>query len=277
MSSDDHHTGEEVLHTATVVAREVFGDRLNAVFALGSLAHGGFAPVASDIDIALILQELTDDTPTQVDRVRQRSIAKASTPLAERLSIFWSDWHGVHHGPAGLARLPAVDRLDLLDHGRLLLGHDERARATRPAVGTLVVEGAEFACARFDDAYFARLHEPDRLVADGARTVTKTVLFPIRFLYTLNTGRIGHNAHAVDWYRSHGAYPVLADAAMSWRERGIADPAAATELLHSHLVAVYEEFFDAYTTALDVDGHTVAADDLRERRRSLSAYQTASF
>lgn len=276
MSSNDHHVGEEILHTATAVAREVFDDRLSAVFALGSLAHGGFTPACSDIDIALIVHELTGGTAHQVDQVRQLSIARVDTPLAARLSIFWSDWHGVHHGPAGHARLPAVDRIDLLDHGRLLLGRDERAGATRPDAGTLVREGAEFACALCGDAYLARLHEPAQLVADGARTTTKAVLFPIRFLYTLHTGTIGHNVHAADWYRAHGAYPELADAAMRWRENGITDPTAASALLNTSLVGVYEEFFDAYTAALAADGHTTVADALHERHRSLLTQGAAS-
>lgn len=272
MSSEGRHAGEEILQITAVMAREVFGDRLSAVFALGSLAHGGFVPLCSDVDVALILRELTGETSAQVARVKRLTTAEAPTPLAKRLSIFWSDWHGVHHGHGRLGRLPAVDRLDLLDDGCLLLGRDDRAGAIRPGVDTLVVEAAEFACARFDDAYLANLYEPDRLVADGPRAVTKTVLFPIRFLYTLSAGAIGHNGHAAHWYETHGAYPILADAAMRWREHGITDVAAATDLLASRIVGVYAEFFDAYTAALTANGHTTTANDLRERRHSLSAH-----
>jgi hypothetical protein len=271
VGSVDDQAGEEVLQVAVLAAGDVFGERLQAAFALGSLAHGGFAPLASDVDIALILNELTEEVPAEIDRVRQHSIARAGTPLVERLSIFWTDWQGVHHGPTGPGRLPAIDRLDLLDDGRLLCGRDQRAGASRPGIDTLIVEVAQFACARFDDAYLARLHHPHRLVAEGTRTTTKAVLFPVRFLYTLATGRIGHNARAAAWYQGQGAHPGLAEAVIRWREHGLTDPAAATTLLEAHLISVYVEFFDAYVAALAAAGRTTTAEDLLIRRRGLSA------
>lgn len=270
MTGGDRQAGEFVLDTAVVAAREVFTDRFEAAFALGSLAHGGFAPLASDIDLALVLREVTRQTPVEIDRVREHSIARADTPLAERLSIFWADWRGVRHGPGESSRLPAVDRLDLLDHGQLLSGRDQRAGGgDRPGTETLVVEGARFACSLFDGAYLARLQHPDRLVAAGPRTATKTVLFPIRFLYTLATGQLGHNTRAADWYQRRGAHPSLAAAAIGWREHGITDPTAASRLLRNHLTDVYVEFFDAYAAALAAAGHTELAQDLQTRRRGL--------
>lgn len=274
--SSGNRQGEDILHRATETAREVFDDDLAAVFALGSLAHGGFAPLCSDIDVALVVQELTEDTASRIDRVRQLSATGVNTPLAARLSIFWSDWPGVHHGPVTHARLPAVDRLDLLDHGRLLWGRDERAGAVPPDKDTLVAEGARFACLLCADDYLVRIHQPSRLVADGVRMVTKAVLFPIRFLYTLHTGTIGHNVHAAEWYATRGRHPELAEAALWWRENDIADPTAATALLAGSLFGVYEEFFDAYTAALAEQDDTALVDDLAERHRSLHAQHSVS-
>ncbi len=53
-SSRDHSQpeaiGEKVLTTAVTSARDVWGDRLIAAYALGSLAHGGFSVHVSDTD-----------------------------------------------------------------------------------------------------------------------------------------------------------------------------------------------------------------------------------
>src|SRR5699024_5470704 len=49
--------GEDVLADVVRVASQTLGDRLIAVYALGSLAHGGFSPLVSDIDAAVILTD----------------------------------------------------------------------------------------------------------------------------------------------------------------------------------------------------------------------------
>jgi hypothetical protein len=42
-------------------------------------------------------------------------------------------------------RFPAVDRLDLIENGRLLAGVDARTGLARPTAGELLINGAEFA------------------------------------------------------------------------------------------------------------------------------------
>jgi hypothetical protein len=267
--SADHSAGEQVLNEAADLACAVLGDQLDAVFALGSLAHGGFAPLVSDVDIALILRELAPDTVARMTEINTLTRQQAPSPLADRLSIFYADWDGVRHGAGQDARLPAVDRLDLIESGRLLYGTDRRASAVRPDGQTLVREGADFACAKFDQNYLARLHDPWQLVSDGARAVTKAVLFPVRFLYTLRTHRAGHNADAATWYIHHGAHPALSQAAMIWREHGIGDPERATAVLEQGLTGLYIEFFNAYDQALTRTGNDCLAEALRRRHGTL--------
>ena len=55
MGSEGVEEGQTILAEAVDFYREVLGDRLVAAYALGSLAHGGFSPLVSDIDIGLIL------------------------------------------------------------------------------------------------------------------------------------------------------------------------------------------------------------------------------
>ncbi|WP_130290901.1 hypothetical protein [Pseudonocardia sediminis] len=264
MAFDD---ADAVLTATTDVAREVFGDRLAAVYALGSLAHGGFAPLVSDVDVALVLTEVGPRTSEQVAAVTAAVREREPGTLSGRLSVFWADLDGVRHGPGPYGRLPAVDRLDLIDAGRLLHGRDVTACAVPPDGATLVREGAEFAATRFDDAYQDTLRDPAGLVAGGARTVTKAVLFPVRFLYTLHTHRIGLNADAVAHY--DGPHLPLVRAAADWRGHGLGDHGSATELLTAHLTGLHTEFLDAYAEAMDRAGEAGLAGRLRESRARL--------
>jgi predicted nucleotidyltransferase len=124
--------GETVLLEAVDAYRAKLGDRLLAAYALGSLAHGGFSELVSDVDLGLILSDpLEPADPESIQRVAESERRKGS-PLHERLSVFWGT-------PATLAgereggRFPPLDRLDLLENGRLLAGSDEaRARVRRP-------------------------------------------------------------------------------------------------------------------------------------------------
>jgi hypothetical protein len=251
-------TGEDVLRVTAAVADEVLGGDLDAVFALGSLAHGGFAPLVSDVDVALVLRYVTAASAGRVAAVARRVREELPGPLSDRLSLFWADWQGVLGG-GDVGRLPAVDRLDLLDSGRLLHGTDRRPGAVRPTANELVRQAAVFATVRFDRAYLRGLCDAGRLLAQGVRPVTKTVLFPVRFLHTVESGRIGRNDEAVGSYRGPSA--PLVQAALDWRTTGITDVGGARALLEAHLVPLHLEFLDAYAEV---------APALRVRRQELA-------
>lgn len=210
----------------------------------------------------LVLDGVEQATSARVADVRERVRGDVPGELAGRLSVFWSDPRSVRHGGGEHNRLPEVDRLDLLESGRLLRGDDCRAGATRPTTDALILQAAEFALAKFDDAYLAGLRDPGTLVAGGARPVTKAVLFPVRFLYTLATGRIGRNADAATWYSTHHRHAELVAAAATWRTEGLTDPAAARRLLSSHLRPIYATFAAEYVRALREHGQELMADRL---------------
>jgi hypothetical protein len=46
------------------------------------------------------------------------------------------------------------------------------------------------------------------LIAAGVRRLTKLVLFPVRFLYTAATGRVGTNDAAAAWYLIDRSFPT---------------------------------------------------------------------
>ncbi len=122
-------TADQVVADTVDAARTVFGSEIEAIFTLGSLAHGGFAPLVSDVDIAIVLCDTGAETAARIAAVQELVVERASSPLSDRLSIFWGDWQAVRTGEGEHLRLGPVDRRDLLDCGHLLIGTTQGSRA----------------------------------------------------------------------------------------------------------------------------------------------------
>jgi hypothetical protein len=289
-TSADTGLGEAVLARAVSAYRAALGSRLIAGYALGSLAHGGFSALVSDVDLGLILH----DPVTMKDRVTVRAVARSvkagGSPLDQRLSVFWGT-------PATLAgqrrggRFPPLDRLDLLEYGRLLTGQDLRSVVARPDQAELLVAGAEFALGylggtaklpdrlrawarlrRPDDTVLNEIRTPSRLVSRGPRRLTKIVLFPVRFLFTAETGQVGTNTLATEHYlaSANPAAAALVSAALAWR---LEPPAAdeATALLSRELIPLYIQYIDDHIARLRAtDRYRLAVRFQRWRTRLLA-------
>ena len=184
--------GYAVLAEAAVAYTQALGKRFVATYALGSLAHGGFSPLVSDVDLGLILADPL--RPTDSVRVaavgwglKAKGKAKGSV-LHDRLSVFWGT-------PSSLAgrvqggRFPPLDRLDLLEHGCLLRGEDARSGMVPPSQDELLVGGAVFALEHLAGLVVGRPRErPGQVLgspqrARGVGRLTKLALFPVRFLF----------------------------------------------------------------------------------------------
>jgi hypothetical protein len=261
--------GERVLADAVQAYRVALGGRLVAAYALGSLAHGGFSDLVSDVDLGLIIS----DPPLAADASMIQVVADAEkskgSALHERLSVFWGT-PATLRGKREGGRFPALDRLDLIENGRLLVGADDaRAGLPRPDVRELIVTGAEFAL-----DYLAGLRRragapaqtalqaagaideilcPELLIAHGVRRLTKLVLFPVRFLYTAATGQVGINDAAAAWYLSDQNAPSsrLVAAALKWRTIAPTDEANTALLLREHMLPLYLRYIDDHIARLD--------------------------
>ena len=143
-SAPDAYLGEAVLARALSAYRAALGSRLMAGYALGSLAHGGFSPLVSDVDLGLILQDPLRTKDRMTIRRVARTVRAGGSALDERLSVFWGT-PATLRGQVKGGRFPPLDRLDLLDYGRLLTGLDARSGVVRPDRAELLVAGAEFA------------------------------------------------------------------------------------------------------------------------------------
>jgi hypothetical protein len=269
--------GETVLAEAAESYRDALGERLIAAYALGSLAHGGFSPLVSDIDLGLIVSDppRPEDADT-IQAIADREKAKGS-PLHERISVFWGT-PATLRGESDGGRFPPLDRLDLIESGRPLFGSDEaRASLPRPSADELLITGAQFALEYLagiradltpdnelgsmrpaEDNAVADILSPEVLLARGLRRLTKLVLFPVRFLYTAAGGEVGTNDAAVAHYLNDEQAPgkPLVAAALEWRTTAPSDEEPAAELLRKHMVPLYVHFIDDHIRRLGSLGET---------------------
>jgi hypothetical protein len=284
---------EAVLAEATAAYQAAFGERLVGVYALGSLAHGGFSALVSDVDLGVVVTDPLDPRDAEtIEAVAEGERAKGSE-LHGRLSVFWGTPEMLRGERPG-GRFPALDRLDLIENGRLLAGTDAaREGLVRPSARELLVAGADFAVdflagtrrppdgeaaargfgsmRRAGAGALQEIRSPPVLVARGVRRVTKLVLFPVRFLFTASTGRVGTNDAAVAHHLGDDRAPgkPLVAAAARWRMTAPADDAAVEELLHEHMVPLYLHYIDDHVARLRRVGEVALALEFEDCRRRL--------
>jgi len=262
--------GEAVLAEALARYEAALGGRLIAAYAIGSLAHGGFSALVSDVDLALVLADpLEEGDPAAVAEVAD-AVRAGGTGLHARLSVFWGT-PATLSGRASGGRFPPADRLDLLDHGRLLHGADVRSGIPRPARAEVARDGARFAVGYLGtDEVVRGVRRPERLVAEGVRHMTRMVLLPVRLLYTARSGMLGSNDAAAADYLADPDAPgaALVGAAMRWRAGTPPHEAHASALLREGLRPLHLRLIDdleARVAAVDLD----LASALRDWRARL--------
>jgi hypothetical protein len=164
------------------------GSSLVEVSKLGSLAHGGFSAIYSDIDVGLLLscQEPASDFAALVIQ------AKSLHPeLGKKLSVFWGN-------PAfSWGRLPVIDRLDLLDHGIPIMG-DHKAdfpRPTRVEVHQALRESIE----KNWQPRIPELQALTRLEAKDRKPYVRAILYAARLIFTWDKLAVDSNDRAVEY------------------------------------------------------------------------------
>jgi hypothetical protein len=265
-------SGESVLREAVKLAEHRWGNRLVAAYALGSLAHGGFSRHVSDVDLGPVLSDPLQDGDAKAVDGLSNAVKASGAPLADRLSIFWGSLTTLS-GAAPGGRFPPLDRLDLKQCGRLLAGRDIREQLPSPTVRDLIVSGADFALKVLSTPEVtAELRDPATLVNAGVRMLTKVILFPVRFLFTAQTGQIGRNAAAVEYFTAVETGPAadLARKGFTWREEP-PDPNDHTivEILERGLLPLYRLFLDDYAVRLRDYGELDLVQTFQEWRQRL--------
>jgi predicted nucleotidyltransferase len=283
-------SAEAVLNETADAYRIALGERLLAAYALGSLAHGGFSPLASDIDLGLIISDPSRAGDAEMIQAVADAEKAKGPELRQRLSVFWGT-PATLRGEREGGRFPALDRLDLIENGRLLAGTDEaRDRLSRPSRSELLITGAEFALEFLAGVRAApssqttglgsmrpavadaveEIRYPEVLLAQGVRRLTKLVLFPVRFLFTAATGEVGTNDAAVAHCLAADDVPsgALVEAGLAWRTSPPTDVDAAAQLLREQLVPLYLRYINDHIARLDSLGRrelTLAFQQWRDR------------
>ncbi len=181
-------------------ANAKFQNRVISIFKLGSLGEHGDFSLCSDVDVALMLDEVKDSDYDGIQQLNNE-IKATDFSYADRLSIFWSSYD-TNTFDKGIGRFPPLDRLDFR-HGILLAGIDRRNELPRPTHADIVLASTKFISSfmlvgeKADEltAY------PENIAKKGARYFTKFILFPVRLIFTLDKpGVIGSNLDAVEHF-----------------------------------------------------------------------------
>ncbi len=114
--------------------------------------------------------------------------------------------------------------------------------------------GAQFALDALAEGVVAYADRLDLLITAGVRWMTKIVLFPVRFLFTAETGREGTNDAAAQHYLAQPQAPgtALVAAALDWRTNPPPREQAAAMLaygfipLYGHYLADHIQRLEAY-------------------------------
>lgn len=196
----DTNTIDGYVREVAAYFRDQLAGRLVEVYKLGSLAHGGFSALYSDIDVGLLL----NCAEPPVEMAEAIATAKGLDPeYGKKLSIFW----GTPQYPWG--RLPIIDRLDLLDHGVPLL-REYKPRFQRPSRTEIHRALAD----TLERSYRSRLPELSAissLAANQHKPYIRTVLYPARFIYTWDKLAVDSNDRAVEYL--HRVRPLGLDLA----------------------------------------------------------------
>ena len=100
------------------LAKFHFGDKLIACYVLGSIAHGGFSPLISDIDIALILADpIKNDYSEKVNLINHH-VKESKIKFCNKLSIYFATIESLNSQNKNV-RFPAYDKLDLRVRGHI--------------------------------------------------------------------------------------------------------------------------------------------------------------
>lgn len=192
-------------------AISVFGDRLISVYLIGSLAHGGFSKVSSDIDIAFILDsnDIQENDWAKINEINMY-IKNTKFEFSDRLSVFWTSRYVISHKITSGAfppptkkdgLFPPFDILDLYQHGILIYGKDIKDDILIPSEENLLIAGTEFLLSYVDDKKRNEcLKNIDMFLNLKPSDISKNILFPIRLLFTLFTNKIGSNDAAALYF-----------------------------------------------------------------------------
>lgn len=264
---------KSLINDISVSAREALGSRCMSVYIMGSLARGGFSEVASDIDVGIILSGKSQEDDLSVIEEIQANVVKNYPQINNSVSIFWGTIESIN-GVVDAGRYPPFDRLDLIDHALLLTGIEVRDQLIKPTKEELEIASAEFSIDYLGST--ERINEflnCELITKKGVVYVTKTILFPARFLYLAKTGEIAGNDVSYQYYIDNfsGSDAELVDNGYQWRINSLPENLdSVTQKINNGLINLYYNFIDIYTERMDSYGQLELKSKLIQWKKNIT-------
>lgn len=164
------------------------GSSLVEAYRIGSLAHGGFSEMYSDLDVGLILS--CPIPPIDMDQMIAGAKA-LDDHYGRKLSIFWGN------PEYSWGRLPALDRLDFLDHGVPLL-HNRRADFRRPTKDEIRQQLTQ-TLERSWQPKIDELSQLKKLESNDRKPYIRAILYPARLIFSWDNLAVDSNDRAVKY------------------------------------------------------------------------------
>lgn len=272
--------GYAVINAVINTSKQQFPhNRTLSFYVLGSLAHGGFSSV-SDVDMAIILSDPTTPEDAKLIGLIQQQVKSLGIPFADRLSIFWTSPNHFDN-PTQYGRFPALDRFDFIEHAKLIEGPEVRGNLPLPTPRELEEDGATFIGEYLlSDSKQSELLDPQKIINQGARYLTKFVLFPVRLLFTVENPKIiSTNSAAVEWYlqqQGNAAQAELVKYAFTLRNHDQnATVNEALPLLQKSLFPLYLQLLETYHQRMLHYDNNILAQDLDRLKSKFLQYSSS--
>ena len=164
------------------------GSSLVDAYKLGSLAHGGFSNLYSDIDVGLLLN-CAEPPGAMADWIAEAKTLDAVH--GRKLSVFWGN------PEFSWGRLPNLDRLDLLDHGvPLLNGHKPRfRRPTKQEIRDELLRSIE----KSWKPRLPELNSLKELAPENRKPYIRAILYAARLIHSWDNLAMESNDRAVEY------------------------------------------------------------------------------
>jgi hypothetical protein len=244
-----------------IAVRDFITSKVNddeyGLFLLGSLAHGDFSPLVSDIDLLLILDTNRIHTDENFFANLVQYIQRQDElSMGGRLSLF-SAYYDKTDKLIDSVRFPIVDQLDYLSSQVRFSGQLRVLPWEKPSKNDLLRGSISFIKDKIltpENLFY--LENPRILYGRDYTWLTKLILFPARFIYTAETGCVGSNWSAVEYYSHSRGKTISSSLVMSAHKwRSLRMHIDETEMIiKSGFRHLYSELIDIFSGELVNEG-----------------------
>jgi hypothetical protein len=199
-----HEAARPAVEAAVSMAALELGNRLRAIYALGSLGYGGYVPGWSDIDLDLIIIDSVKGRDAEL-----RDVGRTMSARLEKVGFAGVDVRCYTlpdlNAPSTVHEYGiAVRSVMLLDSAQCIYGEDIRGEIARPTIERLRDEakGIMSGMLKKDAAWWDCMPDDD---------LAAFMALPCRMLFTAENGAVVGKSAAIEWFASRYGNELSAD------------------------------------------------------------------